>query len=98
VGNNVVAALADLQDVTCVEVEVPTSIGYRLDAVVVFQGNRIGVEVDGPSHYVGRSESLNGATLLKHRQLRALVVERYRQGIQHGKERKQATVLTALTG
>jgi RAP domain len=69
---DVEAALGKLQDVSCVEVEVSTVSGYTLDAVVTFRGERIGVEVDGPAHFVGQSQSPNGATVLKHRQLRAL--------------------------
>ena len=49
-----------------------TNSGYSIDAVVTFRGERIGVEVDGPAHFVGQSQSPNGATVLKHRQLRAL--------------------------
>ena len=30
-------------------------------------GNKIGIEVDGPSHFVGRKPT--GSTLLKHRQV-----------------------------
>ena len=70
--NNVVAALGDLQDVNRVEVEVSTKSGYSLDAVVVYRGNRVGVEVDGPSHFVGQSQSPNGNTISKHRQVCAL--------------------------
>ena len=33
-------------------------------------GERIAVEVDGPTHFVGRSHQPTGSTLLKHRQLR----------------------------
>jgi RAP domain len=53
-------------------VEVSTKSGYSLDAVVMFRGERIGVELDAPSHFVGQSQSPNGKTLLKHRQLRTL--------------------------
>ena len=43
--------------------------GYSLDLVVEFGGEElIAVEVDGPSHFVGRVPT--GATLLKRRQLR----------------------------
>jgi ribonuclease HI len=70
--NNVVAALGKLQDITSVEVEVSTNSGYSLDAVVVFLGKKIGVEVDGPSHFVGQSQSPNGSPILKRRQVRAL--------------------------
>jgi RAP domain len=70
--NDVVATLRDLQDVSSVEVEVSTPSGYRLDAAIVYQGVRIGVEVDGPSHFVGRSQSPNGSTILKRRQVPAL--------------------------
>jgi hypothetical protein len=37
-----------------------TKSGYSLDALVVVNGEKIGVEVDGPSHFVGT----NGRTLL----------------------------------
>ncbi len=40
--------------------------GYSLHFVVERGGERIGIEVDGPSHFVGRKP--NGATLLKRRQ------------------------------
>jgi RAP domain len=70
--NDVVKALGKLQDVNCVEFEVSTNSGYSLDAGIIFHGERIGVEVDGPSHFVGQSQSPNGKTVLKHRQLRAL--------------------------
>jgi RAP domain/FAST kinase-like protein, subdomain 2 len=71
--NNVIESLRTLQGgVSLIEEEVSTQSGYSLDAVVVFQGIQIGVEVDGPFHFVGRSQSPNGATLLKHRQLCAL--------------------------
>jgi RAP domain len=73
--NDVVTTLATLPDVSHVEVEVLTEIGYRLDAVVTLRrgGDRlIGVEVDGPSHFVGQTQSPNGRTVLKQRQLRTL--------------------------
>ena len=55
------------------EVEVlTTKSGYSLDAVVMFRGEKIGVEVDGPTHFVGRSQSPYGKTVLKRRQLHAL--------------------------
>ena len=45
--------------------------GYSIDALVTLKnGKRVAVEVDGPSHFVGCSQQPNGATLLKHRQLR----------------------------
>ncbi len=44
--------------------------GYSLDLVVEWRDERLGVEVDGPSHFVGREP--NGTTLLKRRQLRHL--------------------------
>jgi RAP domain len=70
--NDVVTTLGKLQDVSCVEVEVSTKSGYSLDAIVTFRGERIGVEVDGPSHFVGRSQSPKGSTILKLRQVRVL--------------------------
>jgi len=41
--------------------EVRTPLGYSLDAVVDFEGREVAVEVDGPSHFVGRAPS--GAAL-----------------------------------
>ena len=43
---------------------------YSLDFVVEWRGERLRVEVDGPSHFVGREPT--SATLLKQRQLRHL--------------------------
>jgi len=47
--------------------EVVLQEGYSLDLVVDWRGERLAVEVDGPSHFVGREPT--GATLLKRRQL-----------------------------
>jgi hypothetical protein len=45
--------------------------GYSIDALVTLNdGRRVAVEVDGPSHFLGRSHQPTGATLLKRRQLR----------------------------
>ena len=44
-----------------------TERGYRLDALVDVNGNKIGIEVDGPFHFVGRKPA--GRTILKHRQI-----------------------------
>jgi hypothetical protein len=49
--------------------EVRTAQGYSLDAVVSEGGFEVAVEVDGPSHFWGRTPT--GATALKRRQLRA---------------------------
>ena len=50
-----------------------TEHGYSLDLVVTHRsGLRIGIEVDGPHHFLGDSEEPTGATLLKRRQLRRL--------------------------
>jgi hypothetical protein len=48
-----------------------TNSGYRIDALVEVNGRRIiGVEVDGPFHFIGRSKSPLGSTILKRRQVR----------------------------
>ncbi|KAL7529705.1 hypothetical protein ACHAXR_003107, partial [Thalassiosira sp. AJA248-18] len=47
--------------------EVLTKRGYRLDALVEVDGKKFGIEVDGPSHFVGRKPT--GSTILKHRQV-----------------------------
>ena len=49
------------------EEEVLTKSGYRIDALVEVNGKKIGVEVDGPSHFLGRNRT--GSTILKHRQV-----------------------------
>ena len=50
--------------------EVLTKSGYRIDAVVEVNGKQIAVEIDGPSHFIGRE--LTGSTILKRRQVAAL--------------------------
>lgn len=52
------------------EEEVLTKSGYRLDAIVEIHGKKIGIEVDGPSHFFGRKPT--GNTILKHRQVHTL--------------------------
>lgn len=46
--------------------------GYRVDALVEVNGKTIGNEVDGPSHFIGRSRSPTGSTMLKRRQVPAI--------------------------
>ena len=47
-----------------------TESGYSIDALVEINGNSVGVEVDGPSHFIGRQP--NGATVLKRRQVKSI--------------------------
>jgi len=47
--------------------EVVTPNGYRLDIIVELDGKRVGIEVDGPSHFAGRDPM--GSTILKRRQV-----------------------------
>ena len=54
----------------CLAEEVVLHECDSLDFVVEWGGDRLGVEVDGPSHFVGREP--NGAMLLKRQQLRHL--------------------------
>ena len=58
-------------DVSC-EVSGYSRVLYRIDALVTLNDGRpqVTVEVDGASPFVGRSHEPNGATMLKHRQLR----------------------------
>ena len=65
----VVAALKALGHVPREEVRTPQ--GYSLDGVVCISGREVAIEVDGPSHFVGRTHAPTGATALKRRQLRA---------------------------
>jgi hypothetical protein len=65
---DVVASLLALELALREEVRSPQ--GYSLDAVVLLHGGReVAIEVDGPSHFCGRTPT--GATALKRRQLRA---------------------------
>jgi hypothetical protein len=51
--------------------EVRTSQGYSVDAVVTIDGVQVAIEVDGPSHFFGRTHKPTGGTLLKRRQLQS---------------------------
>ena len=64
---DVVASLLALE--LAPQEEVRTPQGYSLDAVVMHGGREVAIEVDGPSHFCGRTPT--GATALKRRQLRA---------------------------
>ncbi|KAL7527627.1 hypothetical protein ACHAXR_004634, partial [Thalassiosira sp. AJA248-18] len=44
-----------------------TQWGFSLDATVEMNGQKVGVEVDGPSHFIGSKQT--GSTLLKRRQI-----------------------------
>jgi len=52
------------------EEEVLTSSGYRLDALVEVNGEKVGIEVDGPYHFMNQQPT--GSTLLKRRQVNNL--------------------------
>jgi hypothetical protein len=47
-----------------------TDSGYRLDALVEIENDKVGIEIDGPSHFIGRKPS--GSTVLKRRQVTSL--------------------------
>jgi hypothetical protein len=49
------------------EEEFIANTGYRLDALVEVNGTKVGIEVDGPVHFVGRKAT--GKTILKRRQV-----------------------------
>ena len=52
------------------EEEVLTLSGYRLDALVKVNGMKVGIEVDGPYHFMNQEPT--GSTLLKRRQVSTL--------------------------
>jgi hypothetical protein len=52
------------------EEEVLTLSGYCLDALVKVNGLKVGIEVDGPSHFMNQEPT--GSTLLKRRQVNTL--------------------------
>ena len=56
-----------------VQQEFVTEEGYSIDVRMLWEGTYVGVEVDGPSHFLAGCgcRSPTGATVLKHRQLRA---------------------------
>eukprot|EP00984_Skeletonema_dohrnii_P011446 scaffold4576_cov88-Skeletonema_dohrnii-CCMP3373.AAC.2 len=49
--------------------EVLMGSGYRIDAIVEVNGKQVGIEVDGPFHFIGRSKSPLARTILKRRQV-----------------------------
>jgi hypothetical protein len=51
------------------EEEVLLQSGYRIDALVQVNGENFVIEVDGPSHFIGKIRDLKGSTKLKHRQV-----------------------------
>jgi hypothetical protein len=76
--------------------EVLTPSCYRLDAIVEVNGEKVGIEVDGPSHFI--NQEATGSTLLKRRQVSTLddvyIVsvpywEWDRFGTDHAKTKKQ---------
>jgi len=52
------------------EEEFLTSSGYRLDALVEVNDIKVGIEVDGPSHFINQEPT--GSTILKRRQVSTL--------------------------
>jgi len=49
--------------------EVLLGSGYRIDVLVEVNGKTIGVEVDGPHHFIGKGRSPLARTILKRRQV-----------------------------
>mmetsp|Transcript_1826 Transcript_1826/g.3979 ORF Transcript_1826/g.3979 Transcript_1826/m.3979 type:complete len:785 (+) Transcript_1826:138-2492(+) len=49
--------------------EVLMDSGYSIDALVEVNGKKVGVEVDGPYHFIGKGTSPLGSTVLKRRQV-----------------------------
>jgi hypothetical protein len=50
--------------------EHPTPSGYSIDALVKVDGRIIGIEVDGPTHFINRNPI--ATTMLKHRQITSI--------------------------
>jgi hypothetical protein len=82
--------------------EYETPSGYKLDALIEIHGKNIGVEVDGPFHFIGRQP--NGQTTLKRRQVETideipLVSVPYWEWDKFGKDRdkKQKYLQSLLT-
>jgi hypothetical protein len=66
--NDVISVLSSIG--LCPKEEELTSSGYRLDALVEVNGIKVGIEVDGPSHFMNQEPK--GSTLLKRRQVNNL--------------------------
>jgi hypothetical protein len=66
--NDVISVLSSIG--ICPKEEVLTLSGYRLDALVKVNGMKVGIEVDGPSHFVNQEPT--GSALLKRRQVNTL--------------------------
>jgi len=52
--------------------EVVMDSGYSIDALITVDGRTIGIEVDGPCHFIGESRCPLGATILKRRQVQSI--------------------------
>jgi len=52
--------------------EVLMESGYRIDAIVEVNGKQVGIEVDGPCHFIGSSTLPLARTILKKRQVPAI--------------------------
>ncbi|KAL7524390.1 hypothetical protein ACHAWF_002498, partial [Thalassiosira exigua] len=81
--------------------EVLIKSGYRLDALVEVNGNKIGIEVDGPYHFVDRRPT--GKMILKHRQVTKLdgvpvLSVPYWEWNKAKKDRRKKQYLRALLG
>eukprot|EP00984_Skeletonema_dohrnii_P008272 scaffold3034_cov110-Skeletonema_dohrnii-CCMP3373.AAC.5 len=68
--------------------------GYRIDAIVEVNGKNVAVEVDGPSHFIGKGRSPLARTILKRRQVSLvdgieLVSVPYWEWNKLGKDRKK---------
>ena len=50
--------------------EYVTNSGYSIDALIKINHKNVGIEVDGPTHFIGRRPT--GSTVLKHRQVVAI--------------------------
>ncbi|KAL7432976.1 hypothetical protein ACHAXM_005056 [Skeletonema potamos] len=52
--------------------EVLMDSGYRIDVIVKVNGKTTGIEVDGPSHFIGRGRSPLARIILKRRQVSSI--------------------------
>lgn len=73
--------------------------GYSVDALVEIDGEDIAVEVDGPSHFIGRRPT--GSTMLKRSQIKnledvALVSVPYFEWEEHSRKEEYIRALLKL--
>lgn len=100
--DNVVSVLSRMDFEEVLEEYTTRKTGYTLDALVSLEDTiKIGIEINGPYHYIG-GHNLNGGTKLKRRQvssiecMRVVSVPHYEWELLDGDEERKEYLLSAL--